>query len=148
MPGENPPRRGPSAAVRTPGASGLVLFVSSEPFLDAIPDGRHPVVSAAATGTGSVLSGRWGGHEPADFEGDQMYGPDARIGRMVLEIARKRGAAVTVVDVNRPGEAADLVRTYLQPDDVYPVLVRADGARLVGSDAFVPAAVERFVSGL
>lgn len=148
MQGENPARRGPSAAARTPGASGLVLFVSSEPFLDAIPDGRRPVVSAAATGTGSVLSEKWGGHEPADFEGDQMYGPDARIGRMVLRIARKRGVAVNVVDVNHPGEAADLVRSYLRPDDVYPVLVRADGARLVGSEAFEPAAVDRFVSGL
>lgn len=59
---------------------------------------------------------------------------------------RKTGQQVRVVDVNRPGEDRELVRRWVGTDDVLPVLVRSDGARLVGEEAFSPAALRRFLS--
>jgi len=128
------------------GPPSFLLFVSGEPFDQAMPGSRYRVVSAAM-GPGPLGSASWGGHEPADFQGDQLYGQDARVGRMVLEIAQQRGIPVKVIDINHPGPDSDLVRRYITGEDVFPVLVRPDGARLAGEESFVPGVIERFLRG-
>lgn len=130
----------------TPRSPTLYLFVSGEPYDDAVSSGRTRAFSAAfASGPAGAVS--WGGQQPSDFEPGQVYGPDARIGRMVLGLARKHGISIQVIDVNHPEGNADLIRRYLHEDDVFPVLVRPDGGRLVGSESFLPPVVERFLTG-
>jgi len=53
---------------------------------------------------------------------------------------------VRVVDVNRPGNDRYLVEGLVGPQDVLPILVRPDGARLEGAESFSPAALRKFVS--
>jgi len=62
--------------------------------------------------------------------------------------AERAGRQVRVIDVNLPSEEERaLVTEWVGPaDDVLPVLVRSDGARLVGQESFTPASLRRFLS--
>jgi hypothetical protein len=128
-----------------PGGTSLLLFVAGEPFRDVNPGGPSRHVSAMFYGGMPVGVNTWGGHEPADQLPGQVYGDEGRTGRMVLEIAQKRGLAVKVVDVDAPGDDEPLVQRYISDDDLLPVLIRPDGQRLSGDESFVPATVERFL---
>jgi hypothetical protein len=66
---------------------------------------------------------------------------------LVLDVAGRRGHEVTVVDANRPGNQHALVDQYVRPNDVFPLLIRWDGARLDGTENFTPARVRRFLDG-
>ncbi len=44
--------------------------------------------------------------------------------------------AVRIVDVNGPGEDRSLVERYVSAADVLPILVRPDGTRIEGAEAF------------
>jgi hypothetical protein len=57
-----------------------------------------------------------------------------------------RPLTVKVIDVNRPGDDRELVQRYVGPGDVLPVLVRPDGLRVEGAEAFTPAVLRRFLS--
>jgi len=66
---------------------------------------------------------------------------------MVARVAGRHGQAVKVVDVNRAREEQDLVRQYIDEQDVLPVLVRLnDRSRLEGLESFSPGALERFIA--
>jgi hypothetical protein len=140
-----PPRDG--ADVRQ-GAEPLVMFVAGVPTIDdAMPGAGHHVIAVAALGPAFGGVDGWGGAEPGDALPGQVFGEQGRCGRMVLDIARRVGLRVKVVDVNRPGADADLVQRLIRPDDDLPVLIRPDGARLSGEGSFVPKTVERFLVG-
>ena len=64
---------------------------------------------------------------------------------LVLDLAKRTGRAVVVVDVNRPAERRVDVERWTTPGGVLPVLVAPTGARLEGLDAFTPGAVKRFL---
>jgi len=64
----------------------------------------------------------------------------------LLDAAKKAGRTVRFVDVNSPGANRDLVERYVGAGDILPVLVRADGARLEGEEAFRPGPLKRFLS--
>lgn len=66
--------------------------------------------------------------------------------QIVLDAAKRQGRGVVVVDVDRPGEHKDLVDRYVGSNDVLPLLVREDGARLEGEERFAPAEVRRFIA--
>ena len=65
---------------------------------------------------------------------------------LVLEVAQREGRTVTIVDVNRAGEHLDLVHRLVGPNNVVPILVRPDGARLEGTENFVPDVLRQFMS--
>lgn len=65
--------------------------------------------------------------------------------KVVLEVAERAKRHVTLVNVNDPGDQAALVARWVREDDVFPVLVRPDGGRLVGSEQFEPADIRRFL---
>ena len=127
-----------------PAASDFLLFLAGEPFKD-IPDleGRQLAVG--------VLPGlrveRIGGHTSADLQPGQVYGAEGETGRMVLSLAAKCGVTVRVIDVDRPGPEAELVGRWVSAEDPLPLLVRPDGARLEGDEAFQPARVAEFLQG-
>ncbi len=73
--------------------------------------------------------------------------PQMQCAEMLLEITRERGQSVQLVDVNRPSGNQGLVDQWVGPDDLLPLLVRPDGARLSGIEAFVPGTLKRFVEG-
>lgn len=64
------------------------------------------------------------------------------------EAAQRAGRQIRLIDVNRPGDAdRPLVMEWVGPaDDVLPILVRSDGARLVGQESFSPSALREFLS--
>jgi hypothetical protein len=125
----------------------FVLFLAGEPFKDAVPGARSPALLGYFLPGGTGIWDTIGGHEPADNRPGQIYGAQAEMGRMVLDLASGYGVSVKVVDVNRSGQDAALVQRYVLPDDELPVLIRTDGARLAGSDSFVPDRVKEFLLG-
>jgi len=143
----------------------LVLFVAGEPEVD-------PGVRSSRVGFGDrlarmVVPGT--GYRPKEVaaESDELPSgpagtegasdPDARPwhlppGQMaclqvVLDSAERLRQAVLVIDVDRPGAHQNLVDASVGSEDVLPILVRADGARLQGQESFAPAAVRRFLMG-
>jgi len=80
--------------------------------------------------------------EPGPFPSDQVM-----CAQTVVDCARKNGRSLQLVDVNRPGEARELVQRYVTSQDVLPILVRADGARLVGAESFDVRTVRTFLAG-
>jgi hypothetical protein len=141
------PRASPSAGL--PGGLGapFVMFIAGEPFRDAVPGARHPMVTGLIVrGTVGPSEGI-GGHAPADADPGQVYGPQAREARLVLDIAQKCNVTVKVVDVDDSGADASLVERYVSANDALPCLIRPDGARLTGSESFVPPRVAAFLQG-
>jgi hypothetical protein len=125
----------------------FVLFLSGESFRDAVPGARRPYSVSLLRGGTPMAGYAVGGHVPADADPGQLYGPEAAMGRRVLDLAATCGTRVRVVDVEHPGTDAELVRQYASPERVLPILVRADGARLDGADAMVPARLAPFLHG-
>jgi len=66
---------------------------------------------------------------------------------LVCESASRVGRHVTLVDVNRPGIHRDLVRRWVGENDVFPLLIRADGTRLEGMENFTAHRLRTFVTG-
>lgn len=64
----------------------------------------------------------------------------------LLDVAKRMGRTVRIVDVEAPGEDAALVRQYVAPGDVLPMAVRSDGERLEGEESFDTATLRRFLS--
>ncbi|MGA8605164.1 MAG: hypothetical protein WB788_08955 [Thermoplasmata archaeon] len=64
---------------------------------------------------------------------------------VVVGVAHGEGRTVTVVDVNRAFEHQDLVRRWVGPNDVLPILVGPDGSRLEGTENFVPQVLRQFM---
>jgi len=125
----------------------FLLFLAGEPFQEGVPGARHPVVFAVSVAGGAGPVDSYGGHIPADHAPGQIYGPQAEMARMVLDLANGCGVSVKIVDVERPGSDADLVQQHISPDDVLPALLRPDGRRLSGSESIVPARVAVFLQG-
>jgi len=124
-----------------------LLFLSGEPLESATPGGRVRYVSAAIGGGAPLGAISWGGRQPGDAAPDQVFGEAGRIGRLVLDVARRNGLSVKVVNVNHPGDDRALAQEYVAADDDLPVLIRPDGARLSGEESFVPSTLERFLAG-
>jgi len=64
---------------------------------------------------------------------------------LVLQLARREGRDVTIVDVDRAEGRQDLIDRWVGADDSLPILVRPDGARLKGIEQFVPRKVRQFI---
>jgi len=66
--------------------------------------------------------------------------------QLSTDVAKQRGRNLRLVDVNDPGEDRALVQQYVGVADVLPILLRSDGSRLEGEEAFTPRAVRRFMA--
>jgi hypothetical protein len=136
----------PSTGPDLGGTSGYTLFLPGVPWRDAGP--RKVAGTSVGFAFGAVfVPNAPGGHEPADFRPGQVYGWEAEVGRLVLDIASSLGVTVRAVDVDRPANDLELVRRSVGPDTELPLLVSPDGRRLEGDGAFTPQAVERFLRG-
>ena len=142
----------------------LVLFVAGEP--QVLPDIRQSTAGTGERIAGSVLSRagaafkdrRFGFSENRPRTNDLEQPPSsgqppwrlppsqAACLDIVLEAAKRQQRTVLVVDVDRPGEHRDLVNRYLGPDDVLPLLIRPDGARLEGEEEFTSTKVRKFIA--
>jgi hypothetical protein len=139
---------GPAGAAAPAGLNApFVLFVAGEPFRDAVPSAENPLITVMDVRGGLGPSELIGGHVPADQDSGQIYGPQAEMARMVLAIAEKCNVPVKLVNVDSSGPDAPLVERYISADDDLPILVRADGARLAGSESLVPLKVAEFLQG-
>jgi hypothetical protein len=138
--------------------SDLVLFVAGEPDLGIRPlSGVQSPWMRLILGSGLpswardrdtlAESNRRAAEKAAEAGlADLRVPPDqAQCILEVAKIAEAEKTPVTVVDVNRPGDGQGLVERWVSPNDVFPLLVRADGARLEGADEFAPGRVLRFI---
>jgi hypothetical protein len=139
-------------------ATDLLLFVAGAPGPG--PETMKDVTSRWKLLAGTVVVGWWSraragapsGSDGTDADSSEALSwhlPAEQIHcvNLVAEIARDLGRSVTLVDVNRPMGAEDLIRRWAAADPVFPLLVRPDGRRLEGLDHFVPRELRRFVRG-
>jgi hypothetical protein len=147
------PDADPSPIATAPPAGDVVTTAMATLFLSGVP--WQPTPGGWAAGAvGRPFVGQVGSipafgvlHEPAPIIGRRVAGWEAEVGRMVLEIAARLGVSVKIVDVERPGADRGLVESCVSPDDPLPILLRADGQRIEGDEAFQPHAIERFLRG-
>ncbi|MCI4373607.1 MAG: hypothetical protein L3K02_08210 [Thermoplasmata archaeon] len=139
------------------GPSELLLFVSGEPEtgVDPFRDIQSPWARLFA---GSVRL--FGHRRPRDVEdltrsltsstgaGRLRLPPDQiQCVNQVVRLAGKAGRTVRIVDVNEPVGQENLVARWTGPNDVFPLLIRPGGAKLVGEEAFLARKVRRFIRG-
>lgn len=127
------------------GGASFVLFVAGVPREYADPSSGYVMFSTHSMGGAPLGAVTIGGPEAADLAPGQIYGEGGRVGRMVVDLARRHRIAVKVVDVDAPGVDQRLLERYVGEDPDLPILLRADGARIEGDEAFVPEVVERFL---
>lgn len=85
---------------------------------------------------------------PGSPDADAMYPEDQlACAQLVLDALPGLGRSVRFVDVNQAGDAQPLVDRFTTESDVFPVLVRADGSRLVGQEAFSKSSLRQFLAG-
>jgi hypothetical protein len=141
----------------------ILLFVAGEPdsgvgslqkgktnvfdrLIDtALPFGGHIPVSRSSTPPGDVPPLGEGESSTTDDRPWHLPPQQLQCVDMVLSAARHERRQVTVVDVNRAGGQKGLVDRWVGANDVLPLLVRPDGARLEGIEEFVPQRVRRFL---
>jgi len=138
--------------VGSPSPGTILLFLAGDPTLAerqaSQPEMRGGFarffLPAAAFGTGPEGSGA---RRAADPAGPTAFPPEQLMcAQRLIDLARKLGRKVQVIDVNRPEDARALVERYVGPDDVLPIAVRSDGERLEGEEAFTPAVLRGFLS--
>jgi len=131
-----------------PDPNGLLLFVAGDPDLAgrlARFPGRAPRLGMFLIPPGLLL-GSGPSVPPPDptapwlIPVDQMLCVDR-----LSEAVQGTGRTVKVVDVNRPGDDRALVERWVGPEDVLPILVRQDGARIEGSEAFSRSRLREFL---
>jgi hypothetical protein len=139
-----------------PGGTDLLLFVAGLPDSgeDPFRDVRSPFLGMF------VGSGRWLGQRRPAAVGTSEGSPTLSTGaprmrlpadqvqcvREAARIAEQAGRKLLVVDVNQAAGYQELVTRWVGPNDVFPFLVRPDGARLVGDEQFHPARLRSFMA--
>jgi len=145
-------------------AGTLVLFVAGEPEMaPSVNDSGAGLLPRLA---GSFLVGpailakslrpgadeespdrrAWEPPPPSDYRHWHLPPSQAACLDVVLEAARRARRPLLVVDVDRPGDQREMVERFVGSEDVLPLLVRPDGARLVGQEHFAPAVVRKFIA--
>jgi hypothetical protein len=136
----------------------LLLFVAGEPA-SGVPAPRDVTLSMGARMWGAFVpiglmlkAGQGPSYSPDSAlpppgkEGAWRLSPQQiHVVNAVLDVARREGRTVTVVDVDRAAARQDLVDRWVGSDDVMPLLVRPDGARLEGLENFSPGRLRRFI---
>ncbi|HTT16426.1 MAG TPA: hypothetical protein VMH49_03600 [Thermoplasmata archaeon] len=124
-----------------------VLFVASDPVLAEQRRNAPESMSAAGRLFLPPLVAihrirRRPGTDPTDGLGI----PAAQLlcAQRAIDTAAKLHRQLRIVDVNDPGDDADLAGRFVTAEDVLPVLARADGQRLVGEEAFAPSTLRVF----
>lgn len=138
----------------------VVLFVAGDPALArvraastatsvgfvgrALGWGLPPIMTSGVRNAGQPAApSRSGPPEPRE----PIPPEHVRCAQQVLDVAKRSKREVRIVDVNRPGDDGALVARYVDVNDVLPILVRSDGARLEGEEAFTRSAIRRFLAG-
>lgn len=132
-----------------PPPGSLLLFVAGDPDLaerlTRFP--RQLNRMAAFMIPPGLLIGRGPRTPPPDpaapwlIPADQMMCVDR-----LAEAVQGTGRTVKVVDVNRPGDDRPFVERWVGPQDVLPILIRPDGARMEGAESFSPGALRKFLA--
>jgi hypothetical protein len=141
--------------VASPAPVDLILFVSGEPG-PAENLSRDVVTSIGARLVGSVIPSTWFQRRGAAAQGpprspppegaEEWHVPRQEVStvNLVVELAHDSGRAVTLVNVNGRGDQ-ELTQRWVTVQDVLPMLVRPDGARLVGMEQFGPGSLREFL---
>lgn len=137
------------------GETDLILFVAGEPDsgMDPFRDVESPFVRLFV-GSGRMFGLRQPGASPSTADPHTrsnaaprlLLPPDqAQCVQEVVEIAGHERQRVMVVDVNRATGPQDLIARWVGAKDVFPILVRSDGARLEGVEGFLTRKLRAFI---
>jgi hypothetical protein len=140
------------------GGSELILFVAGEPDSGADPlRDIQSGFSRLLLGSGQLFSQMApsrpvpDGRLPAPPDGAtalRLPADQVQLLNEVIDVAGREGRKVRVVDVNQIPSERQLIDRWVGPNDVFPLLVRPDGARLVGDREFLPSSkLRKFVRG-
>ena len=129
---------------------GVVMYVRSQPP-EPGPSFDYNVTSITSRLKSMVLptglsGGKGDAQAPAPPGADELPRQQAFCVRLVLDLARRVGCAVRVVDVSRPTSLHEVLETPPGESEGFPVLVRPDGDRLSGEEEFTPRRVRRFLA--
>jgi len=136
------------SSVSSPGPGGLLLFVAGDPDLAgrlALFPRSFSRMAAFLVPPGLLIA-RGTSATPPDptapwlIPADQMMCVDR-----LAQAVQGTGQTIKVVDVNRPADDRPLVEQWVGPEDILPILVRPDGARMEGAESFSPAALREFL---
>jgi hypothetical protein len=133
--------------VAAPAPGTVVLFLAGDPALAE----RQANPAVVATMWSRFLPAnfvmRKGTPPPRDPDAPGPFPPDQLMcAQRLLDAAKLLGRSVKIVDVNRPGEDRELVRRWVSAADILPILLRSDGNRLEGAEAFHPATLRGFLA--
>ncbi len=129
----------------------VVMYVAGEP-------GLHPNIDSAVPGfTGrlatvflpfsGLLMPRGASAAGILAQPGEPLPPIARqCIRLVLDLAKRKQWSVQVVDISQEKAAETQILAWLGPDVHLPVLLRPDGARLVGEEQFTPGRIRKFLA--
>ncbi len=143
-----------------PAPGTLLLFVASEPGPGPASLPSQKLFSfARASGAFLPPILFLGSYDRSPPPGTPASGdPDGPTGRhlspetidcanLVLVLAERAGQQVALVELDGSPGSGPLADRWVRPRDLLPVLVRPDGARLVGPEYFTPARVRQFLAG-
>jgi hypothetical protein len=127
----------------------LLLFVAGEPGSGETPAWRYVRFLGPALGglSARAYNDPDGAPRPGPSGAPERHLPPEAVRdvQVLLDEASASHRRVKMVDVNRPGEDRYLVERWVHADDVMPVLVRPDGARLRGAENFTPRKIRQFL---
>jgi len=129
---------------------GVVMYVRSQPP-ESGPSFEYNSTSITNRLKSMVLptglsGGKGDAHEQALPGANELPRQQAFCVRLVLDIAERVDCSVRVVDVSRPSALHEVLVTPPGETEVFPVLVRPDGARLSGEAEFIPGKVRQFLA--
>jgi DNA-binding Lrp family transcriptional regulator len=118
----------------------LTLYIQSKKTVTmfyhppAAPPGFGPTTQTIVAGAPSLEGGAQG--SPGDGTVYFLSDDQSRALALTEELAGRRGYQLKVIDVAKAGRIERLVTEHLRGVQTFPVLVAADGQRLVGADQF------------
>jgi len=130
----------------------VVLFLGGDPAL-AETQAARPAMYAGFSRffLPGTLSSGLGGPKRRDQAGagPPMAFPPEQVmcAQRLLDLAKRLGRTVRLVDVNHPGNDRPLVERFVGPSDVLPIALRFDGERLEGEESFEAGNLRQFLQG-
>jgi hypothetical protein len=137
----------------------LLMFVAGEPDTGEMRPGSMALslparlvgavvpyqVLLASRGGDRAPSANGGGPSPGASRPLRLPARQVHCVNWVLEAADLESRRVTLIDVNRVDAPQDLIHRWVGENDLFPILVRPDGARLEGEESFDVRKVRKFL---
>ncbi len=129
----------------------LVMYVASEPGLhanieSAVPGFTNRLATLFVPFSGLTMARGVSAAAILAKPGEDLGLVARQCIRLVLDVANKKQWSVQVVDLSQQKGAESQIQASFGYDVHLPVLVRPDGARLMGEEEFTPGRIRKFLT--